>query len=251
MRTERPTPYVGITGFMSRTEVDAAIDAMPAWGSKRLLQVGVLASPKSLWAGGNTKPHRYPKPWAIQRIWNYADTDATRYLNVLHWCAEPHESALDQLETAIESAGPLDGVQVNAERPIDRLGHIPLPDRVIVQARPNVMKLGAKWIAEYLEANPRVTDVLLDSSAGTGAGIDFGLVLTVLDELIDLCPTLGIVIAGGLSAKALRRPGLREFLREHPFVSIDAESGLRDGNDKLDLTELRAYLDEAAEIFSE
>lgn len=68
-------PYIGITGFMSRDEVEEVLTVFPE-NSTRKLMVGVLASEKTLHGPTNKWPNRYPD--------RSFDTDKTReYLRAL------------------------------------------------------------------------------------------------------------------------------------------------------------------------
>ena len=54
---------------------------------------------------------------------------------------------------------------------------------------------------------------------------------------------IGIGGGGGLSAETMYRA--EPLLGEFPFFSIDAESGLRDGDDRLDSEKVKRYIAEA------
>lgn len=223
--------YVGVSGFMTSAEVDAAIEALPAGLT---LMVGVLASQKGTFGAGNKYPLRYPKAAEIAGIFS----PDPRCLNLLHWSSgeAPGEAVVEMLRTV---AGPhCHGFQFNGAWP--HPSHVG-EGTVVLQFRPG--KSSVEDAIAAVRAHGPLADarVLVDGSSGRGEPLD-------LDKVEHLAATIGgyigyeqVGIAGGLCAEAL--PAVAPLVREYGF-SIDAEGRLRDGDHggTLNLDKVRAYL---------
>ena len=89
-----------------------------------------------------------------------------------------------------------------------------------------------------------VTDVLVDASEGLGIPLNAARSIDYLDAIRAAAPELGLVVAGGLhsgNVPELLSPLLPEWSR----VSIDAESRLRDADDRMDVGAASDYLQAA------
>jgi phosphoribosylanthranilate isomerase len=94
-------------------------------------------------------------------------------------------------------------------------------------------------LAERLRAYVGGIDyVLYDMSGGTGQQLDLAEAKRVV-EALQLLP-FGVAVAGGLNAEMV--PGLAGLLAVCPQLSWDAQSGLRDADDQLDLKRCQAFL---------
>ena len=124
-------PYIGVTGFMSRAEVEEALEVVPQDAIRRLM-VGVLMSDKTLAGQENKWPGRYPKREAVADIF----VDDPRVLNLVHYNTHEPKSLCWQLKEVTELAGPnLDGFQLNmAWPPITQLRNYveEYPEKLIV-----------------------------------------------------------------------------------------------------------------------
>lgn len=242
--------YVGITGFMSRAEVDACRAEL---SPDLTLMCGVLMSAKTLRGIKNRWHRRYPAPCDVASIF----TDDTRCLNLIHYASgDGGTPSWDDLEALLTHGGPnLDGFQFNGVMPHSRdLATLQVAARRALGHNLRIVRQethwsDATWLAE--RTWPEVTDVLLDASCGKGRSIDaeqLQYACTAIVALRERFPDIGIGIAGGLCAETL--PTLTSFIRAHR-LSIDAEGRLRDGDEggTLDLAKARAYLAAAGEIF--
>jgi hypothetical protein len=259
----RPLPYVGVAGV---TELAHLL----TWPHQHVLvSNAVLASYKSLYGGGNSKPLRYPLP---HRLADALPAFAIRgTLRALHYAPMFVEVGAEEPLFVAEvrgaiawTLGRLDLLQINAAWPSVRALGVIREDlekltpgaRLVLQVPRNALYHHALDV-ERVTAAIRgywsvVTDVLIDISAGTGIRLDrsadSGTVTTIVAELLEACPGLGIGIAGGIAVDTLASAA--PFLRKG--VSIDAESRLRDHPEErggtLNLDAVRAYLDAAAAI---
>ncbi len=249
------TPYIGITGFCSRSEVDAILESVPA-DANRLLMCGVLLSNALLSGDASDAPNRCPPPNAIASIFS----DDHRCLNLVHYRPSPGADLADALARATEVGGPhCHGVQINATRgapwpdrsALARYRERCHPSRIVFQAGREAMESTnhdpsalARRCAEY---SGLVTDVLVDASEGLGLPLDAARSADYLEAIRSAAPELGLVVAGGLHAGNIEQL-LSPLLPEWSAVSIDAEGRLRDSDDRLDVDAAAGYLGAAMEL---
>ena len=247
--------YIGITGFCSRREVDAVLEAVPA-NPERLLMCGVLLSNALLAGNASDAPNRCPAPDAVAGIFS----DDPRCLNLVHYRPQPGADVVDALTRATEVGGPnCHGVQINATRGApwpepkaleayrERCG----PSRIVFQAGREAMESAnhrpdelARRCAAY---SGLITDVLVDASEGLGIPLDAARSADYLEAIRSAGPELGLVVAGGLHAGNLAEL-LSPLLPEWSAISIDAEGRLRDAADHLNTDVAIAYLRAAWEL---
>ncbi len=249
--TKKVGPYVGVTGFVSRAEVNEALAMVPR-GSTRRLMVGVLMSSKTLAGQTNKWPGRYPKKEAVADIF----VDDPRALNLIHYNTDDPLALCKQLREITELASPyLDGFQLNIAWPsVSQIENYAMiyPDKFLL------LQIGGKAMAvvesmehfEYLVGSylPWLDAILIDPSGGKGKPLD----TTKGAEYLRSIPEywgIGIGIAGGLGPSALDL--IDPLIPEFPDLSIDAEGRLRTPKpeDALDLKAMRNYLATAYSAF--
>jgi hypothetical protein len=256
-------PYLGITGFTRRSEVEAVLATLPPRAlAQRDLMVGVLLSDKLLAGKVNKYPLRYPPLIGIPEIF----TEQSECLNLLHYHTTRPDTLAEQLIWGTEIAGPhCQGAQLNQAWPevrqVERYaaflqchtrtsGRTP---RIILQLGRKAQQelaqdpvLLARAVYDYQGC---VTDVLIDPSGGLGKSFEAEKALPLLEAIHVTCPQLGLGLAGGLCQENL--PALNPLLPHFPSLSIDAEGRLRDPeSDQLSLTEAVSYLKRALTLFS-
>lgn len=241
----RQGPYLGITGFTSAAEVREALALVPST-SRRLLMAGVLASRRTCAGLPDQQPRRLPAVDAIPALL----PDHPLALNLVHYYTDEPPTLGRQLAGLAGRAGPnLHGFQINGVWPSR-------PDLEEVRsARPGlriVLQIGSEALAgsprdavrRVREAGDLVDDLLLDESAGHGRPLDPGRLLPFLESLAGT--GLGLGVAGGLSAASLHV--LEPLLAEFPDLSFDAETCLRDEEDRLDMDRVREYVEAALRL---
>ena len=249
------TPYIGITGFCSRREVDAVLAAVPGHPN-RLLMCGALLSNALLAGDASDAPNRCPPPDGIAAIFS----DDPRCVNLVHYRPPPGANLADALTRATEVGGPhCHGVQINATRGApwpdpDALAAYRercRPSRIVFQAGREAMESAdhqshelARRCAAYSEL---VTDVLVDASEGLGLPLDAACSADYLQAIRAAAPELGLVVAGGLHSGNISEL-LSPLLPEWSAVSIDAEGRLRDADDHLNTDAAIAYLQAAWQL---
>jgi hypothetical protein len=229
-------PYIGITGFMSRREVEAVFRAMPV--SDRLLMVGVLASLKATLRGEQNKwPNRYPKAQDIHKIF----FRSSRLLNLIHYNTKEPETLVEQLDEMSTLGGPnLDGFQLNMAWPSVRALEQYKEDwggELVLQVGGKAFEMvhhSPQELADKVSGYDHVVDyVLLDPSGGYGVPFDLEKAKAYIEALKTKNLSVKIGTAGGLSPTTL--DPLRKLLATYPELSWDAEGRLRDKEDHLSL----------------
>lgn len=243
----RPGPYIGITGFKHRTQVNAV--SLAHTGSRRKLMVGVLASAKTL-AGEHNPDGRSPRCEDIAQIFLRGE----RFLNLVHYYTADHTLLEAQLDAAIRWGGKdCHGLQLN----------IDWPDPAVLKGfrrswpgKKLVLQLGGRFrpltdcSADYL-ANRAVARYaglvdyfLLDPSGGTGLQLDPFVLVKYLEALSDIIDEdrwpIGLAVAGGLCADTLHL--IDELCMMFHGLSFDAEGKLHGPDGQLDIGKCTRYL---------
>lgn len=227
------TPYAGITGFTTPDEVAAALELLPP--GRRRLMVGVLVTDRTLEGEPEeVAPCRHPLLADLPALFS----PHPRAFNSVHFHTRTPERLTDQVERVIAAAGPwLHGLQINLDRiPPEALREIRArhPDlRLILPLRGPVRG--------FVRTYAGLADVaLFDLSAGRGLLLDPGKARAALEEIEARMPGVALAVAGGLGPETVDR--IRPLLERFPDLSFDAESRLRDGDDRLDLEKVGEYL---------
>ena len=228
-------PYVGVTGFTSRLQVEMLLGKMPE-NSNRRLMVGVLLSHKTLQGVTNKWPNRYPQPDKIAEIF----PSHPLAFNLIHYHTKESKTLFDQLRFIIEQgfAGPnCHGFQLNVAWPnpqeLNRFRAIYLSKWIVLRVGERALEMvdySPEKLADKVEKEYRTADyILLDQSGGFSKPLDKKRIERYLRELKARNLNVGLGTAGGLSPRTL---GLVKALAdEFPELSIDVESGLRNQND--------------------
>jgi hypothetical protein len=240
----RPAAYVGCSGFMCRSEVEAALAVFPDCG--RQLMVGVLASEKTLAGLPNRWSRRYPKRVNIGDVFVYDP----RALNLVHYASEHPPTADDLRWLDLYSGSKCHGFQFNGAWPgasligLLRARWARLEEtRVVLQLR----ELNPIEAVRRLEPYSFIaTDVLIDGSGGRGVPLSVAQCADLAIAIRAAFPHFGIGIAGGLCAETV--PDVAHLIRDG--ISVDAEGRLRDDADdggNLVQTNVAAYFQKTAE----
>ena len=246
-------PYIGVTGFMHRSEVKKTLAALNAieqtnGGVKRKLMIGVLACAPGISRKPNHWLQRHPNEHDISDLF-FPDR---RVLNILHYHADDADSLAERLKYLTDTVGPhLDGIQLNMTWPP--------PSRVYAYGKPITLELGKhalgacnhhpQEICSRLQAYKNdIARVLVDMSGGHGIPLSVPYMMRLLVPIAERFPNLGIGVAGGLSLELLDQ--IEPLIKAIPHLSIDAEGALRDAADHLDLERVQRYLERAYTLFN-
>jgi hypothetical protein len=251
---KKTLPYIGITGFMHSSEIGKLICSLPHDLDYKLM-VGVLASYRTLENMSEKYPKRYPDVLDIDDIfWHH-----NRTLNLIHYSTNLQDKTADALSVELTKVmywGGRDchGLQLNLTWPDVRALEeykklfdenylvLQIGKRAFERIGNNPLNLVAK-LKDY---QGLVDYVSLDMSGGQGLNLNCLMMRDYLMCLYDNDLPFNYCVAGGLSAKSLDSfAGLFEEFNE---LSIDAESNLRDQEDKLDILIAQEYLCKASTL---
>lgn len=243
---KRTGPYVGVTGFTSREDVERALDIAAI--IDRPFMVGVLV--KDDHQPSRRHPHRYPDVAKVANLF----IEHPRALNLVHFCVSGDRAPQgDALLSLYDLAGPnCHGFQFNGMKPTrdalralhDRAMADRRPPLRIVMQVPDIMQCPLVMHYEGM-----ITDLLIDESRGAGKSLDPTRTWTLLSRIrrtIWRPGTIGFGVAGGLSGSTIESAlGGLDF----GSLSWDAEGAVRDGDDQLDVMgAMRAYLNASARL---
>ncbi len=250
-------PYIGITGFMAREEVQSVLDIIPK-DSQRLLMIGVLASQKTLIGVTNKYPNRYPHRNQIAHIFPMPHLNPSA-LNLVHYNTKDPTTLLAQMKEVTEVGGPnFKGFQLNmAWPPVETLLKYrywcPWGTKIVLQVGSHAFEVAGRHSPDLLakqvhEYSTMINYVLLDLSGGLGMSLDAKKLRPYLDALKSKIDSdIGIGVAGGLSPTTLHL--IEPLLEDFPDLCIDAEGRLRDKDDNLDLNLAGDYVRQALSMF--
>jgi hypothetical protein len=238
-------PYLGITGFTSAAQVREALAVVPPT-SRRLAMVGVLASRRTCAGLPERSPRRLPAVEEIPVIF----PDHPLALNLVHYYTDEPATLGRQLAGLAARSGPnLHGFQINGVWPsrqdLEEIRSERPGLRIVIQMDAGMLAGPPEdAVRRAREIAGLAGDLLLDASAGQGLPLDPAALLPFLRALADT--GLGLGVAGGLSAASLHL--LEPLLAEFPDLSFDAETCLRDEEDRLDAVRVREYVEAALRL---
>lgn len=271
--------YIGVTGIMTREEMEELCDAYapPKGLTVHQLILGVLVDSRTASGATNRHPKRYPKiekGGDLMRGPRKGMGDGLLSFNAIRYSTqEPRTLGLQlagllaydphviQLDADWPDVGSFKAIHA---APCYRWSESESvwQDRIILRIGPKAVEMAGrdpKKIAARVGAYHRavasggslcdaVSDVLIDASGGRGQPLDVDFALACLRAISDARIDFGVGVAGGLDAKSI--PRLEPIAREFPYVSVSAESRLRDAGDHLDLNKARAYIKAAQDLFA-
>lgn len=247
-------PYIGITGFMTRKEVEEVMSVIPK-DAKRKFMVGVLTSFKRISEGKNNWPNSFPEPKDMGCIL----TDDKRALNLFHyWYGNTCRFLDEEIERIIEDFGGsnLDGFQFNT-KDWPRTSRMTSIRRMFPEMR-IVLQAGEEYVTEDLKSpailvesfkraypNGEVDDLILDLSRGLGKPMNVDLILRHVDALYSADLGIGVTVAGGRDSTNIHE--VMPILRNYP-VSWDTQHNVRNDDDSLNLDKAKAYTIESYKL---
>lgn len=251
-------PYIGVTGFSNKNEVERAVNAVPRRAAHQLM-VGTLVSWKSL-RGIPLKPKwqkQFPKVNKLDKLFSTEE----KTVNLVHYCPEEDKKDCvlgDMLRIHNLAEDGLDGFQLNMAWPSRSLlegyrNKMGKEYRIVLQisrsARERVTE-SPEGLAEKISSyQDLIDDVLLDPSSGHGRAFNPSQAKNYLSALQKKNWNLGLGIAGGLGPDSLEK--VESLADDFPRISIDAQGKLRDSEGGMNLKAVENYLVEAYQLFSE
>jgi hypothetical protein len=247
-------PYIGVTGFSKREEVEAMLDGFYT-EDERLLMVGVLASEKSIYGIPTKWPKRYPERELIAGIFS----GDPRALNLVHYASDNQSLLYEHMEVITTRFGGehCSGFQLNMKWPdmhVLEKYRTKFPDKkIVLQVGSGAMKQmlsDPKRIARRIATYDSLVDyALIDPSGGLGKQMDVQFALNCISWFYDASTKITIGVAGGLGPDTVR--DVEEIIDTYYDTSIDAEGKLRDAEDNFSLVSALRYRDAALRMFAD
>lgn len=254
-------PYIGITGVTTREQVEEIVRRAPNdtnaddVGDRidRRLSIGFLVSDKTLGGRPVKKFKRYPAVDDVQSLLHPA------VFNVVHYHSEDVEADLVEVSRRCGLYSGC-GMQLNIAWPsVERVRDLRRSEilPILQVGKVAIAQAGGSLDVVVDRVNayaPFLKYVLVDLSAGEGLPITsevIDIAMRVFNGSVAVLP----VIAGGLGPDSLGLVG--SFTSSGYFVgamrsylSLDAESGLRDDGDDLVVDRCITYLHRSLDVLS-
>lgn len=251
MLKSAPKPYIGITGFTKREQVQRLLDHELLFERDDFMfMIGALASKKTLRGLPTKYPIRYPKIEDLGKIF----VGSPYCLNLVHYHCDPSEFSADDLIKIHSMAGDvMNGFQLNITWPdpaeIKKYLAVYPDSKIVLQVgneafdeiHKDPTELTSKVITDYMDC---IDYVLLDASAGQGIQIDYHEKYFRYLRDLKSSGVLNVIragVAGGFcSTNVVDVDEL--FADVGCYLSIDAEGKLRNPDtDELIMEEVFAY----------
>ena len=270
MITERPRPYIGISGVVNTEQQTRLLDHFASEGlsKERLLALGVKATHNTQYLDQENKhgSEWYP---VGESVFAQALEPSANSLNVAQVFFNPAD--VKDAEYKQEFIGRirrrgakwLDAIQFDLlpwhedEALLTFVEQIKYETdfKILLQAHGESMReLGPKGVIRALGSYAHALDyVLFDSSHGQGVRLDTDVLIPFLDAAYgsDELQSVGFAVAGGLNSKIVTED-LPELVRRYPGLSWDAEGQLHPVNSRgtrpLDIAAANSYITAAAEV---
>ncbi len=250
------SPYIGVTGFMTQSEVASAIEALERfspWISHQLM-IGVMVSARTL-AGEphGSRPNQFPDVNDVVGLF----PPHRRVVNLIHFNSKDRAPAIwanDFLRLKVVGGRNCDGVQINIPWPVPSVLACLKGKRVVLSIGHEAQRMAqhdpnrvVSLLREYVEMDV-ITDVLIDTSEGKGITLNSNAVEPYLHAIRRAYPSLGIGTAGGLCAEVMGK--MKSLTATFPNLSFDATTRLRTPSDHLNVDAMAKYLRTASSLFA-
>lgn len=240
-------PYIGVSCFTDVEQLKIATTFLPEQVYHKFM-VGLSVSYKSL--RGLPLKNKWQKRMIEPQKINSLLLPDPRFLNIIHYSGDdPNYLSPDLFLLNHRTNEHLHGFQLNFVWPsvqiIEKIRRY-FPDLILILNLfpPNLAAVDnnpTKLKHKLLPYRQLLDAVLIDSSGGQGQLLDPNQIFSYLSGLFDT--GLGIGFAGGLTPDNLQL--LEPLAHYADSFSIDAESGLRNEANELDLDKVQKYLSRA------
>lgn len=234
-------PYIGVTDFVTRAQVEQAKAAIPASVHRRL-HVGAMTSYKVL--NGIPTSLGWENVWLNERGLHDLFANDRDVYNVIHYADYGHRSgsraptSVLDLVKAWDMSGPyVDAMQLDMVWPKPSLLEEFLqcrPDaEFILQVSSEAIRQGGdRWFNLLPAYHDHVQYMLIDTGMGRGTMFEPLEILTMIDRVVEVVGQNRVAVAGGLGPETYRN--LELLFDEYPLLSCDAQSRLRPSRNALD-----------------
>ena len=250
----RAPPYIGVTGFTGKNDIESAVDAYFSssdTGSTHDFMAGILVSHHGLQKDGVLPryPARYPPVDQIPDLLDaIKSAGGRRVIAAVHYNTKNPRLFNDTEMLFDVIGGAIDAIQFNVGfipdmREIEKIKGYHRLVKIIAQINSTIMReRGSRSAAAAVSSIP-VDHVLIDPSGGKGKDIDVDHsigIYKVLSGKTSAC----IGFAGGFGPENIEER-TREYVKKTGTVrfSIDAEGKMRDpATDAMDIEKVAAYI---------
>jgi len=246
--TPKFSPYIGVTGFMTQSEVASGIEASERFSpwARHQLMIGVMVSARTL-AGEShsSRPNQFPDVNDVASLFSLH----RRVVNLIHFNSKDKAPAIwvnDFLRLKTIGGRNCDGVQINIPWPAPSALQCLKGKRVVLSIGHEAQRIAqhdsnrvVSLLEEYVEMDV-ITDILIDMSEGKGTTLNPTAVEPYLHAIRAAYPALGIGTAGGLCADVMGK--MKTLIATFPNLSLDATTRLRTSDDHLSVDAMMKYL---------
>lgn len=266
--------YIGVTGFKSREQIfdvhaRSGIHTSDGTQKEKMsstphMMCGVLVSKKTFFKNdfSGSMSSRYVTRDELRKIF-YEHPDL---VNLVHYNSDSSEKELSEelfdimiVADGAEGGSNCSGFQLNLKyvpslKLFDRIQEVyqhnlifvlQINSRILTQFDEDPVKL-----AQHLKSYSIQSSFLLDLSGGTGKSLDVELLRPYVDAFAQVGVTIGMGVAGGLSAEAA--DSLTRLIERYPYLSIDAEGKLHDSGQNggmFNPEKAKRYVNTAVQLF--
>jgi hypothetical protein len=242
-------PYIGVAGVTThdqRVTIETLAEEVFARSGRKTM-IGVLGTAR-FWMDNEPPkyPARYPPLLEVPMLFS----DSRHVINAIHFASADDDLLAAQLHEILEASCYMaQVVQLNRRSlpPLSQLQDFRQahPDvKVLLQiSRATLDQVGRTSKGLVLALRPlakSLDGILLDESGGTAHPFSHFGSQPYLEAIRGAYPDISLAIAGGFGP--LRLDGVYATIKEFSDVSWDAETGLRDQRDALDLSRVEQYL---------
>ncbi len=234
-------PYIGVTDFTSKSEVDTITSLLPDNFSHRL-HVGAMISYKTL--------NKIPTQTGWENIWldevglKSLFVPHEKVFNVIHYADyDPLKPTIAKdLLSSIDMCGPgLDGIQLDMIWPRHSLL------KAIKESYPNLSiilqvssaaindlppDISLKQMLQHYKNKNHTDYILLDYGMGKGTVFEPSKALSLIELALTVFEEDSIAVAGGLGPNTYNN--LKEILKKYPGLGCDAQGKLRPSGSAID-----------------
>jgi hypothetical protein len=235
------TPYIGITDFMSFSQVERMLEVFKWFRPKGVdlrLHVGVMMSYKTLNRIETKWSKVFPPNESVAGIFS-----SDEVMNCLHYADYTEDPVLwENLVKAIEYGGiGINALQLDMTWPepaqIAQAVHSSRKQLEIIlqigqEAFKEIDEQPEKLVERLREYQGVIHHVLLDKSMGRGLGMNAVGLLPFARAIKQTFPNLGIGAVGGLGPDTLDL--VKPLIAEFPHLNTDAEGKLRPSGSVMD-----------------
>ncbi len=253
-------PYIGVTGFIDRSQVEQVLLACEYALTTHQLMVGVAVNLETLQGHESSHwPERFPAISEISGIF----VDHKKVINLVHFSwgrkGKPlyHDEQAKAVSRLMSHTGKnCHGIQFNMIWPAVEAIRVAAEDygvRVLQIGKTAIEKANfdPETVAEMLlPYGELVTDILFDMSAGHGKEMDTQSAIPFLRQIQKHNPHLRVGMAGGLYAGNVAEK-ISPFVRLFSSLNIDAEGKLMGENGKLYMESVCRYVEQAQRTFDQ